>query len=129
MTDVLVVDDDPVARETLEAVLRKAGYNVFVAANAFEAFMELRVRPVHVVVSDVRMPYVEGTNFYHQLSEEFPALAERVVFVTGSSDPRAVATETGRLCLSKPLDPEAVLRTVKAIADRRAPIQEGGPNP
>jgi CheY-like chemotaxis protein len=117
MRDVLVVDDDAVVRQTLAAVLSRAGFSAQVAGNAYEALMELRVRSFHVILSDVQMPYVEGTTFYHQVVSEFPELAKRVVFVTGSVTPAVVSAETGRPCLTKPVDANEILRVVKTVAE------------
>ena len=120
MTDVLIVDDDRLTCETFESVLRGAGYAVRVAENAMEAILELHLRPVHVIVCDVRMPYVGGTDFYQQLTQELPALAERVVFVTGAMDrdTRSRLDDTGRPVLSNPVDHTELVRLVGTVAHR-----------
>jgi CheY-like chemotaxis protein len=120
VTDVLIVDDDRVACETFASVLRGAGYEATVAENAMEAVLELHLRPAHVIVCDVRMPYVGGTDFYAQLLAELPAMAERVVFVTGATDRETMARveDTGRPCLAKPVDGAELVRTVGTVAHR-----------
>ena len=120
MRDVLIVDDDAVVRQSLSAILGAKGHAVHVAANAFEALMELRIRAFHVIVSDVKMPYVEGTSFYRQVVAEFPELAKRFVFLTGSTTPASIVAETGRPCLAKPFDATEIIGVVEAVAESAA---------
>ena len=118
MKRVLIVDDDRVTCEMLETILVRAGYRATIAENALEAVLELQFRPVDVIVCDVRMPYVEGTDFYAQLTEELPAMARRVVFVTGLTDgaTRTVLQDTGRPYLLKPVDAAELVRLVGTVA-------------
>jgi phosphoserine phosphatase RsbU/P len=57
---ILAVEDDPVAQLVLEAALKSLGHTVTLVADGESAWEELQVRPVRVVVSDWRMPRVDG---------------------------------------------------------------------
>lgn len=57
---VLIVDDDPMARETLEAVLRKEGYTIFFAASGNELFQQLAAITPDLILLDVMMPDISG---------------------------------------------------------------------
>jgi phosphoserine phosphatase RsbU/P len=58
--NILAVEDDPVAQLVLEAALKSLGHTVTLVADGESAWEELRVRPARVVVSDWRMPRVDG---------------------------------------------------------------------
>ncbi len=57
---VLVVDDEPHMRRVLEIMLNQAGYKVFVAGNGREALKVIRESPVDLVITDLRMPEMDG---------------------------------------------------------------------
>jgi CheY-like chemotaxis protein len=120
--DVLIVDDDPSVRRTYVKLLEGEGYSVTSASSGFEAFLEVQLRPYHVIVCDVLMPFQRGTDFYRWLKQKFPAMARQVVFVTGwADDPdvRALLDDTGQPYLPKPVEADALLREVDRLAERR----------
>ncbi|RIK36123.1 MAG: hybrid sensor histidine kinase/response regulator [Chloroflexi bacterium] len=57
---VLIVDDDPMARETLEAVLRKEGYTLLFAASGNELFQQMAAAAPDLILLDVMMPDIHG---------------------------------------------------------------------
>lgn len=57
---VLIVDDDPLARETLEAVLRKEGYTLLFAASGNELFQQIAAAAPDLILLDVMMPDING---------------------------------------------------------------------
>jgi C4-dicarboxylate-specific signal transduction histidine kinase/CheY-like chemotaxis protein len=83
---VLVVDDEPDLRRLAGKVLRRIGVEVIEAATAAEARAVLQQRPVHVVVSDVRMPGESGVSLFRWVEQHHPELAQRFLFVTGDVD-------------------------------------------
>lgn len=58
--NILAVEDDPVAQLVLEAALKSLGHTVTLMGDGESAWQELRVRPARVVVSDWRMPRLDG---------------------------------------------------------------------
>lgn len=58
--NILTVEDDPVAQLVLEAALKSLGHTVTLAGDGEAAWQELQARPVRVVVSDWRMPRLDG---------------------------------------------------------------------
>ena len=60
MAKVLVVDDDPATRLTVQRFLHDAGYNVVVATDGDEALKLYRVAPADAVLTDIVMPGKEG---------------------------------------------------------------------
>lgn len=81
---VLVVDDEELIRRPMLRFLTKRGAEARDAGDGVQALDMIRggFEP-HVILADLRMPRLDGVAFYEQLVEERPALAERVVFLSG----------------------------------------------
>ncbi len=81
---VLVVDDEELIRRPMLRFLTKRGGDVREAGDGLLALETIRggFEP-HVILADLRMPHMDGATFYERLVEERPALAERVVFLSG----------------------------------------------
>lgn len=77
---VLVVDDEENARFALRAILQQEGYAVDSVANGFEALEFLRCHRVNVVISDLKMPEMNGLVFLRELNRHYPST--RVIMVT-----------------------------------------------
>ncbi len=113
---VLVIDDDPAQRRTLGGFLGKLGYRTLEAESG-EAGLALAGRegPVHIVISDIRMPGIDGLEVLRRLRAGNPELA--VLLVTAfATYPQAVeAVQSGAWdYLPKPLDlDELRVRLVK----------------
>jgi signal transduction histidine kinase len=82
---LLIVDDEPLVARALERVL-VARHNVTVTTRAREALSRIeRGERFDVILCDLMMPEVSGMDVYQQLERENPALASRVVFMTGGA--------------------------------------------
>jgi two-component system NtrC family sensor kinase len=122
---VLVVDDEPDIRESLADILGGAGHRVTTACSGREALERLRSARFDVVLTDIRMPDLDGRALYAEIARRWPAQAPRVVFVTGdtlASELRDFARESGRRVIEKPFLPSEVRRVVAEVASeyRRA---------
>ena len=81
---VLVVDDDPDIRESIEELLRSDGLDAAVAANGEEALRVLEQRKIHVILLDLMMPIMDGWEFRRRQQAD-PAIAPiPVVVITAS---------------------------------------------
>jgi two-component system cell cycle sensor histidine kinase/response regulator CckA len=127
---VLVVDDNPLVRWVTTRILRSAGYRVLVAGDGREALAMAvgTARGVDLVVTDVVMPGVSGTELARRLEEVAPKL--RVLFVSGYS--REVVAERGldRLegrFLAKPFTASGLLERVRQILDLPRATDRGDP--
>lgn len=81
---VLVVDDEPHVRRLIQTVLTtRFECDVDTAAQGIEAFERLAAQKYALVISDIRMPAMNGTELYLWLREAQPELAQRFIFVTG----------------------------------------------
>ena len=102
---ILVIDDEPSVRRALTGLLRRDGYLVGTASNGQHALTQLQERPYDVIVCDLHMPDVDGPAFYAILTRQYPALRQRVIFLTGdpgSAASRRFLTQCGRPWLPKP---------------------------
>lgn len=120
---VLVVDDEPNVLALLKSVMTRNGYEVITATNGQEALERVAARSYDVILSDMRMPGMDGRKFFETVKKQNPALAHRIVFVTGdtvSADTQAFFEETGARCLSKPFSIAQVVDTVNEVLEKEA---------
>ena len=117
---VLVVDDDPDARDLLNVFFRREGAEVGLAASASEARRVIRARHPDVIVCDIGMPEEDGHSFMRLLrasGEEaggfIPALA--LTGHAGTEDSRAALLAGFQMHVSKPLDPPLLLESVAKL--------------
>lgn len=116
---VLVVDDDPSLRLTLAANLELAGFEVHEAANATEALALVARHGFDAILSDIRMPGLDGVELFQRVRATNPDLP--VVLMTAFTDEPQVrrALDNGVFTiLAKPFDVEAALRTLQRAARR-----------
>jgi len=81
---VLLVDDEELIRRPMGRFLTKRGAEITEASDGLAALERLQggFEP-HVILADLRMPRMDGAEFYERLQQERPALAERVLFLSG----------------------------------------------
>jgi len=115
---VLVVDDEPTLRRLMRRALAEIGLDVVEAANGLEALERLQTHEVVAVVSDVRMPLMNGLELVEQLQRQAPDVP--IVLVSGSEEvrTRAGAQALGAFdFLAKPFDLfELACRVLSAVA-------------
>ena len=78
---ILVVDDEPLIRQTSALVLADAGYEVRTAGDGFEALIEMRQALPHLIISDLSMPNMSGFELLSVVRRRFPHIP--VIAVTG----------------------------------------------
>ncbi|PSJ38930.1 hybrid sensor histidine kinase/response regulator [Allosphingosinicella deserti] len=101
----LVVDDEADIAEALAALLQLEGYRCAVAGGGMEAQTRLRSESYDLVISDLRMPDLDGAALFTWLQRDRPDLARRFAFSTGDTlSPSAVRflARAGRPFLEKP---------------------------
>ncbi len=119
--DVLIVDDDASIRTMLAFVFDDAGYRVVEAADGTEALDVLRTEPPALMVLDLMMPGVDGVEVLRARQDEALASQTRILVLTAKT-----ATEDAVWCwelgadeyVTKPVDPDRLLRTGLALLDR-----------
>jgi CheY-like chemotaxis protein len=116
---VLLVEDEPQVRVLAERTLRDLGYRVLTAASGFEGLSVEAAYPgpIDLVVSDVVMPQMSGTQMAAELVSRRPAL--RVLFVSGYAYEAIEGGElpAGAEFLAKPFSPEELAHRVRLVLD------------
>lgn len=122
---ILVVDDESEVAETLGAMIEADGHRVDIAENGEAALRKLDVGFYEAIVSDLRMPVMDGPGLYREIARRHAALLPYVAFVTGDSlspDVRRFLDENDVLCLEKPFVRDEVrqllVRLLPASADQ-----------
>lgn len=115
---VLVVDDEAEFAAMVRDALEQAGHEVASAESGAVALQMLDEARFDAVVCDLRMPDMDGVALWREVAARQPALAGRMVFVSGdtlASDLRAMLDRAGCRWLDKPFAPAELLRVVREI--------------
>ena len=112
---ILVVDDDAQVAEMLAEMLKNGDHRVEVAGDGIEALQKLEQASFDLIVSDLRMPRLDGPGLLREAERQHPGLGKRFVFTSG--DVLAPGTlefleSTQALHLTKPFALHEVLRVV-----------------
>jgi C4-dicarboxylate-specific signal transduction histidine kinase len=120
---ILVVDDEAEIRETLAEILSGAQHNVITACSGREALERMETELYDVILTDIRMPDLDGRALYREIERRWPERAGSVIFVTGDSLASSLhefAAECGRPVIEKPFLPGDVRRVVAETAAAEA---------
>ena len=115
---VLVVEDEPALAAAVSEALADAGFVVDRAGDGEEALRGVSTKSYDLIVCDLKMPKIDGMQFYHQLAAEHPDSARRVIFVTGDvagTEAENFLQESGCRWLAKPFRLGDLLRTAREI--------------
>lgn len=124
--EVWVIDDDQSIRWVLDKALKKAGFKVHCFADAAEAEFLLRRQTPEVLITDIRMPGIDGIELLRRLRTSHPDLP--VIVITAHSDlDSAVASLHGGAFeyLPKPFDLDEVVQVVRRAMQSRNIPQAG----
>jgi two-component system NtrC family sensor kinase len=115
---ILVVDDEDAVSEVVAEALGQDGHQVDIAANGAEALASLSRTAYDLIVSDTKMPVLDGEALYAEVVKRFPRLGRRTIFLTGdvlSREKRKFLEETGRPFLTKPFDLDDLRQMVARV--------------
>jgi two-component system, OmpR family, response regulator MprA len=122
---LLVVDDDPDVRDSLERALRLAGYTVTTAVHGADALDQLARSPVDLIVLDVLMPIVDGFDACRRLRERGNAIPVLVLTARDALDDRVAGLDAGADdYLVKPFALRELLARVRALLRRSQPRRD-----
>ena len=118
---ILVVDDEEQMRDLLAKVLERKGYQVAVCGDGTEALAFLEKEPVDLVVTDVRMPGLDGMEALRAIKELNPETVVIIMTAFGSIDQAVQAVKEGAYdYINKPFKIDEMLLTIeKALEERR----------
>ena len=113
---VLIVEDERALASAVAEALTDAGLKAEHAGDGEEALARVRQQTYDVVICDLKMPRVDGMTLYRAIAAATPALARRVIFVTGDvagTDAERFLEDSGCRWLAKPFRLADLLRAVR----------------
>lgn len=117
---LLLVDDDPSLRQSLAFILRQAGYQVTAAATAEEALQTLSAGPFDLILTDLRMPGMDGIEFLRTLRKDNPDTPVFIFTAHGALNTAIEAMRNGANdYFIKPLKPKELLDRLGVALDSR----------
>jgi CheY-like chemotaxis protein len=126
---VLLVDDEDMIRRPMVRYLSRRGAEVLEAGDGLQALERLAGFDPHVILADLRMPKMDGAELYARLQAERPAMAERVLFLSGDITQlagRGLAPVARERVLVKPVElAELEQRITEFIRDSSPGIDHG----
>jgi len=123
-SQILVVDDEEIARTNLEYILRKEGHQVATAANGLEALEKVKAQEFDVVLTDLKMEKMDGIQLLESVKQISPHT--EIVMVTGYATVSSAvdALKKGAAhYLSKPVKLDELRATVREIIDKKRHMQ------
>ncbi len=118
-TNVLILDDEPDAREPLKKILERRGYTVFTAENGVEGLKKIKLHLIDIVLCDICMPRMNGLEFLQEARKI--DLRVEVIMITGdSSVEHCIEAIEKNACdyLVKPVNFENIIETLLKAAKR-----------
>lgn len=117
---ILVVDDEKEIRELLQKRLSAEGYEVFAAADGFEALEICRLRHPDLVLLDVALPRLDGYQTCEKIKQDARTKDIAVLFLTGKElEPQSIIDRCNELgaygFLHKPCAAEDLLKRIEEI--------------
>lgn len=121
---ILIVDDEPEIAEMLAEILQGAGYQTTQAGSGRAALQQLAKQRFGLILSDIRMPDLDGPGLYKALAEQYPSMQQRIIFVTGdilqSSDTISLKKQVP--IIEKPFDPDVIEQIVNEQLSKLGPV-------
>src|SRR5512136_2559363 len=120
-SNILVVDDEVVARQSLTDILKLEGYNAVAVPNGQAAIEHVRTHPIDLMIVDLRMPGMDGLEVVQVVNQASPDTEIVMLTAHGSTD-SAIQALRLRIhdYLTKPASPAQVIASVKRGIARRA---------
>jgi DNA-binding NtrC family response regulator len=130
---ILIVDDEPALRRTLERALKSHRYEVISVADPHSAYQILGESTFDLVLLDLRLPQMPGDAFFLAVVRMWPRLLSRVILMSGDPTPQQPewpAELAGCPVLQKPFSLETLIHTVDQVlaANERSKYLEGNGN-
>lgn len=115
---VLLIEDHRDIRENTTELLELAGYRVAALANGQEGLIALKKSSPDIILCDIRMPGIDGYEFFREIKSDPVKCAIPFVFVTSSAEKSEVETALGMgadAYLCKPYETGELFRTIEEL--------------
>ena len=117
---ILIIDDEPSIASGLKRLLSRDGYTVETVANGHLALTKLQERSYDLLLSDMRMPEIDGPSLYQTLERQYPHLLRRVIFLTGDTlnpETKRFLDQSAAPCLTKPCTVAEIRRAIQQVLE------------
>ena len=118
---ILVVDDEAPLAALISEILTSDGHTVETAVNGLAALAHLERNDYDLILSDLRMPELDGPGLYRELARRRPELITRIAFITGSAQSAGMEQfleKTGAPILYKPFRIQDLQKLVSDLLER-----------
>jgi PAS domain S-box-containing protein len=119
---VLVIDDEPAIRSLIRAILSETGHTIEESGMANDALEKLNQGGFDVILMDVRMPGMNGMELYGSISNRWPDMSHRIIFITGDTSDTTIKQflNTNRISyIAKPFDRLSLENKVNEVLANR----------
>lgn len=124
---ILIVDDEPIVRESLRDWLQDAGYKVMTAETGEQALDMIAKQDFCVLILDIRLPGRTGITVLKEVKEKKPDTKAIIITAYPTSDLTAEALKLGAMdCLVKPIVPDDLERLVRDAVRKYQNENQGG---
>lgn len=124
-TKILIVDDDVDALALMEELFENKGYNPVTATNGLEALKLIQDDEPDMVITDIRMPGMDGMQLLAELSKRYPYIPVIMITAHGTIEAAVEAIKMGaKDYILKPLRLDEILTKVETIAQLRSLVKE-----
>jgi two-component system chemotaxis response regulator CheY len=118
MKTILTVDDSITIRQMTRMVLQEAGYRVIQAEDGVEGLLKLKAQDVHLILTDINMPNMDGIEFTRQVRATAEHKFVPIIMLTTES--HSEKKQLGRAAgatgwIVKPFDPDQLLAVVNKV--------------
>ena len=124
---ILVVDDEDFVRSLIVDILTDLGHQVDAASGGAEALRRCEQKRYDLIVSDLRMPQIDGAALYQALRDKFGPAMPRMIFVTGqahSLDYAGFLGIAGVPVLAKPFTVDGLQKVVSQTLSTEGPTRD-----
>ena len=122
----IVVDDEASVCEAVKAILESEGIEAVSFTRSKDALETIRNENFDLVITDLKMPEMDGMDLYRRIAQRYPALRGRVVLVTGDTLSPSTAEflqETGAPTVRKPFSARDLRSAVQTAREGRPPAK------
>lgn len=122
---ILVVDDEPLIRESLFEILRIEGYSVEMAVSAEEAFKLLSKSKIDIVVTDFKLPKMNGLELLGKIKKDFSEIEVIMITGYGSIESAVEAMKKGAYdYITKPINDHEIKNIISKIVEKKKILEE-----
>ncbi|MBU1912955.1 MAG: sigma-54 dependent transcriptional regulator [Candidatus Omnitrophica bacterium] len=122
---ILVVDDEPLVRKSLYESLRGDGFTASMASNGEEAYEKIAASYFDIVITDMKMPKMNGIELLKKLRKDFPSVSVVLITGYGNVETAVEAMKIGAFdYVTKPINDAEVRIIIDKILEHNKLIQE-----